>query len=54
MLIKWKYDMDTYMKNRKLTDDDIRGLKFDLGEKETQFYDIYAECHDFAIRKKMI
>jgi hypothetical protein len=47
-------DMDTYKKNRKFTDDDIRGLGFDSEEKATQFYDIYAECHGFAIRKNDI
>lgn len=46
-----KEDMDTYKKIRELTDDDIRGLEFDSEEKATQFYEIYADCHGFVVRK---
>lgn len=43
--------MDTYKKIRKLTFDDIKGLRFNSEEKETQYYDIYEEFHGFVIRK---
>lgn len=34
-----------------MTDDDIRGLDFESEKKACDFYDMYAKCHGFVVRK---
>ncbi|XP_058726811.1 protein FAR1-RELATED SEQUENCE 5-like [Vicia villosa] len=49
-----KDDLDDYKDIGEISDDDIRDMKFELEKKTCEFYETYAEYHEFAVRRDEI